>query len=125
MNKSQNIALVTLALLSTAACAPTSQSFLDDASATCGSPNLLDATRTFQQTTSTQEVDRIYGCVDAYRRNLPEYSAMTPNVAADNTYVQQMHAIDLARASGQLTPAQAQAQAQAAANAHGALNQHR
>lgn len=98
------IAVAATALLT--GCA-TNMGMLGDASATCGNPTvLLPASRSYQEPTTVARTNDIYNCMQNYLNKSPEYQSVGGHTA-DSRYIEAMRQIDLARAAGKMTAAEA------------------
>ena len=97
-------------LAATAACAPTHETFLQDASSTCGNPNLVfPEQRTFETRDKASNITTVYDCVQGYLRASPEYQARMAGKENDAGYIDGLRRIDLARSSGQISADEAKA----------------
>lgn len=107
----QRSSLALLVALSVAACAPTHQSFLQDAASTCGNPDLVfPEQRTFETPVPSAKINSSYDCVQKYLHASPEYQASITGQEVDAGYVDGLRRIDLARSANQISPAEAKAE---------------
>jgi len=99
-----HLGAMTVMVVTLAACAPTHRDFLQDASATCGNPDLLfPAQRSYEARATPAAVNSSYDCVQSFLRASPEYQAGMKGKELDAGYVDALRRIELARSAGQIS----------------------